>query len=92
MPAWPKNGTTQWRIARGTLVSAKRSDGSSRQPHMQGRMRCQGATLNLGKHTIDAQHLEACWPKNGTKQLEGGEFQLLVGWLMPYGSAGVAVT
>ena len=39
----------------------KRGDGSSRQPHMQGRMRCQGGTQYPGKHTIDAQHLEAFW-------------------------------
>ena len=74
LPAWPKNGTTQWHIARGMLVSAKRSDGSSRQPHMQGRKRCQGVTQNPGKHSTDAQLLEACWPKNGTKQLESGKF------------------
>ena len=69
-----QNGSKEWHIARGMLVGITRGDGPSRQPHMQGRKRCQGVTPNPGKRTINAQHLDTCWPKNGTKRLESGKF------------------
>ena len=37
-----QNGSKEWHIARGMLVGITRSDGQSRQPHMQGRSAARG--------------------------------------------------